>query len=117
MPGILAGLTSAVVASMATESNYGVDLYRLYPGRSPMQNTSKFEHLQSLVKGMEPGSGWSEASQAYSQLEALITTLAVAIGGGIFTGFILRQPFFNPPKKHQLYDDGDYWEVPDEDHP
>ncbi|GFV54692.1 hypothetical protein TNCV_3844111 [Trichonephila clavipes] len=28
---------------------------------------------------------------------------------------IIRLPIFNPPKKDQLFDDTDYWEVPEEE--
>lgn len=62
-------------------------LYRLYPGRSPPANTTEYEHARAaLGAALEPGEGWGAASQAYAQLEALVTTLAVAICGGLATG-------------------------------
>ncbi|XP_035233326.1 ammonium transporter Rh type A-like [Stegodyphus dumicola] len=116
MPGVLAGLVSAVVASMASEANYGVSLYHLYPARSPLINSTDLSRLQLILGGIEPGDNWSEASQAYAQLEALATTISIAVSGGIITGYIIRSPSFDPPKTLQLYDDTDYWEVPDDDH-
>ncbi|KAF8792591.1 Ammonium transporter Rh type B like protein [Argiope bruennichi] len=115
MPGILAGLVSAVVAAAANEKNYGYSLYQLYPARSPLVNTTEFQRIRSVLKDINSGEDWSEASQAYAQLEALFTTLAVAIAGGIVTGYVIRSPIFDPPKKHQIFDDTDYWEVPEDD--
>ncbi|XP_054718233.1 ammonium transporter Rh type A-like [Uloborus diversus] len=114
MPGVFAGLVSAVVASIANEDSYGLSLYSLYPARSPLYNSTEFHRLHSLLPELEPGAGWTEASQAYAQLEALFTTMAVAICGGVVTGYIIRHRAFNPPKLLQLYDDNDYWEVPDD---
>ncbi|KFM68247.1 Ammonium transporter Rh type B, partial [Stegodyphus mimosarum] len=116
MPGVLAGLVSAVVASMASEENYGVSLYHLYPARSPLINSTDLSRLQLILGGIKPGDNWSEASQAYAQLEALATTIGIAVSAGIITGYIIRSPSFDPPKTLQLYDDTDYWEVPDDDH-
>lgn len=33
----------------------------------------------------------------------------------IFKGFVMRSPLLDPPDKNQLFDDNDYWEVPEED--
>ncbi|CAL1277257.1 unnamed protein product [Larinioides sclopetarius] len=115
MPGILAGLVSAIVAAMASEENYGYSLYHLYPARSPTENSTDLQRIRSVLKRIDSGDNWSEASQAYAQLEALFTTLAIAIAGGILTGYIIRRPMFDPPKKHQIFDDTDYWEIPEED--
>ncbi|KAG8182689.1 hypothetical protein JTE90_017667 [Oedothorax gibbosus] len=115
MPGILAGIVSAIVASMADETSYGYSLYRLYPGRAPSSNSTEFHRIALVTAQLEPGSGWSATGQAYAQLEALLTTLAVALLSGITTGYIIRMPIFDPPKKDQLFDDVDYWEVPEED--
>ena len=34
-----------------------------------------------------------------------------------FPGLILRLPFLNPPRKDQLFDDTDYWILPEEGFP
>ncbi|GIX81701.1 ammonium transporter Rh type B [Caerostris extrusa] len=86
MPGILAGLVSIVVASMAREDNYGLSLYQLYPARSPAENTTEFQNIHSVLSGVAPGYGWSERNQVCAQVEALFTTLASAMAGGIVTG-------------------------------
>ena len=54
-----------------------------------MENSTEFEYLRSVLKDLEPGKGWTEANQAYAQLEALFTTIAVAIGGGLVTGEVV----------------------------
>ncbi|XP_066451491.1 ammonium transporter Rh type A [Eleutherodactylus coqui] len=43
---------------------------------------------------------------------ALATTFAIAIVGGVITGFILKLPFWGQPPDQNCYDDTIYWEVP-----
>ncbi|KAM3930523.1 ammonium transporter Rh type A [Leptodactylus fuscus] len=43
---------------------------------------------------------------------ALAATFAVAIVGGVITGFILKLPFWGQPPDQNCYDDTIYWEVP-----
>ncbi|GIX87658.1 ammonium transporter Rh type B [Caerostris darwini] len=86
MPGILAGLVSIVVASMAREDNYGLSLYQLYPARTPAENTTEFQKIHSVLSQVAPGYGWSERNQVCAQVEALFTTLAIAMAGGMVTG-------------------------------
>ncbi|XP_056419971.1 ammonium transporter Rh type A isoform X3 [Hyla sarda] len=43
---------------------------------------------------------------------ALAATFAVAVVGGVVTGFILKLPFWGQPPDQNCYDDTLYWEVP-----
>ncbi|XP_044144760.1 ammonium transporter Rh type A [Bufo gargarizans] len=43
---------------------------------------------------------------------ALAATFAVAVVGGVITGFILKLPFLGQPPDQNCYDDTIYWEVP-----
>ncbi|XP_069832037.1 ammonium transporter Rh type A [Dendropsophus ebraccatus] len=43
---------------------------------------------------------------------ALAATFAVAVVGGVITGFILKFPFWGQPPDQNCYDDTIYWEVP-----
>jgi len=59
------------------------------------------------------GKGRTAAMQAVYQLAALGMTLAIAIGGGIATGFIMRLPIWDSPPTNTLFEDDIFWEVPD----
>lgn len=63
------------------------------------------------------GLGWSSGKQAAFQFAALAVTLALAIAGGLLTGVIVKQPFFDPLRDEALYDDGEFWEVPSDFRP
>ncbi|EEC17214.1 ammonium transporter, putative, partial [Ixodes scapularis] len=76
MPGILAGIVSAVVAA------------RL---------------------------GRSASSQGLFQLAALACTLAIAIGGGLLTGLIMKLKFFDAPSVDELFDDETWWEIEEDE--
>uniref|UniRef100_A0A4D5R9D1 Rh-related protein n=1 Tax=Scolopendra viridis TaxID=118503 RepID=A0A4D5R9D1_SCOVI len=115
MPGVLAGIIGAILASLASEENYGKNLYEQYPMRAPPANTSELAAITAVMGRIEPGKGWSASSQAGYQLAALFMTLAVACVGGLITGIILRLPFLDPLSTDQLFDDEDFWEIPEEE--
>ncbi|XP_076366995.1 ammonium transporter Rh type A-like isoform X2 [Tachypleus tridentatus] len=115
MPGIYAALVSAIVVSLASEDNYGYSLYEIFGYMSPAANSSKLAEIQSQFQEIDPGKGRTASLQAGFQLIALVTTLAVSIGGGLVTGFILKLPFLDSPNYDQLYEDGEFWEVPEEE--
>lgn len=61
-------------------------MFRQFPARVPELNTTEFNQLKSQFADMEPGLGRSATNQAAFQMYALLTTLAVAIVGGLLTG-------------------------------
>ncbi|XP_041043971.1 ammonium transporter Rh type A [Carcharodon carcharias] len=89
MPGILGGVAGIIAAAMASQQLYGKGLILTFPeARTPIV-------------------------QAGYQAAGLGASLAVALIGGIITGFILRIPFWGQPPDQNCFDDQIYWEVPD----
>merc|ERR1719378_1012792 len=91
MPGVLSAVGGAIAAALATKKKYGDDLDSIWPYRKSR----------------------TAMTQAGFQMLALLITLAMAIVGGIITGFIIK--FVEPPSKDQLYDDSTYWVMPEDD--
>jgi len=116
MPGIVAAIVGAITAAVATQDEYNYSLYRQFPARAPMENTTEFAEIKIHFAGIQPGSGRTGAEQGCYQAAALAMTLAVAIVGGLVTGAILRLPFFGQVPHEHLFDDTMSWELPDEDH-
>ncbi|XP_078398116.1 ammonium transporter Rh type A isoform X2 [Cetorhinus maximus] len=87
MPGILGGLAGIIAAAMASQQLYGNGLVLTFP-----------EKRTPIV-------------QAGYQAAGLGASLAVALIGGIITGFILRIPFWGQPPDQNCFDDQIYWEV------
>lgn len=122
MPGVLAAIAGIVTVALATEAEYGYSLYELFPARVPADNTSEYAVLshnftQHGYGKLDPGYGRTAGGQAAFQAIALGVTIIVAIVGGVITGFILKLPIWDQPKTAQLFDDEDYWEIPDEGFP
>lgn len=104
VPGIVSALASIVVAIMANESKFKASLYDMYPARVPKQNTTQYLELQKF-SSFPPGEGRTALMQGMYQLGGLVCTLAVAIFGGVLTGFIIRIKFFEPVKVNDAFDD------------
>ncbi|XP_012933400.1 ammonium transporter Rh type A isoform X2 [Heterocephalus glaber] len=56
--------------------------------------------------------GVSNVSTVAMQAAALGSSIGTAIVGGLFTGLILKIPFWEQPLDQYCYDDSVYWEVP-----
>lgn len=81
LPGVISGVLSAIFAATAGNTNdetWGLEVNTLYPGRANGER--------------------SAGGQAGVQIGALFMTLGIAIGSGLFTGFILRCGCFQGPK-------------------
>ncbi|KAG0426926.1 hypothetical protein HPB47_025993 [Ixodes persulcatus] len=115
MPGILAGIVSAVVAASATEEEYNYSLYTLYPARAPPVNSTDLEQIRFYTMAVHAGLGRSASSQGLFQLAALACTVAIAIGGGLFTGLIMKLKFFDAPSGDDLFDDETSWEIEEDE--
>lgn len=109
IPGILSGIASILVALLANEESYGSVLYKLYPARSPMKNTTKLMELQQFAS-IPPGEDRTASFQALFQLACLGITLVLAISGGLVTGLIIRLQFFDPVSVNDAFDDHDDFE-------
>ena len=61
--------------------------------------------------------GRSAVAQGGYQIAALIVTLAIAIVGGIITGFIMKLSIWDSPKAELFFDDNHAWNVAEEGFP
>jgi ammonium transporter Rh len=86
MPGVLSAIASFLVAFSVTENKYGTTYLSAYP------NLDK--HSPNYQAGL--------------QLAGLAITLGIAVVTGCFTGFLIRQPFFEPP--NAIFDDETFWD-------
>ncbi|GAB6024249.1 hypothetical protein CHUAL_008945 [Chamberlinius hualienensis] len=117
LTGIFGGLVGAVMACRASEDLYGPSLYQIYPAMAPKTNQTALLRLQQLLPVIEMGDERSPLAQAAYQLMAIITTFFLSLFGGLLTGMILRLPIFDTPEYDQLFDDTDFWRLPDEEQP
>ncbi|XP_064469844.1 ammonium transporter Rh type A-like [Ornithodoros turicata] len=116
LPGVLAGITSIIVAASATWNHYGESLYLLYPARVPAANSTAYTRMNTTLP-VVPGLGRTAAEQALYQLCALCATIAIAVAGGVATGLLIRLDSFNVVSSHVLYEDGLHWKVAEPDAP
>ncbi|XP_046657634.1 ammonium transporter Rh type A-like [Daphnia pulicaria] len=116
MPGVIAGIVGAITASVATQEEYGYSLYRQFSARAPLAGTPEFIELEHHVEHLHAGLDRSASMQGGYQIATLFVTMAVAISGGLVTGFILRLPIFGKVPWDHLFDDELSWEVPEADH-
>ncbi|XP_014672309.1 PREDICTED: ammonium transporter Rh type B-B-like isoform X2 [Priapulus caudatus] len=106
MPAILAAFASAVASAIASKEVYGDGLYDTFPALAPVTNVTGGH-------GEHGGMGWTSGIQAGHQMAAMGVTLCIAIIGGTTTGFLLRIPVFDAPRNNQIFDDDQFWEVPE----
>lgn len=91
MTAILGALASCITASMAGNTLYGDNVGDVFP---------------------KMANGRSASTQASHQLTAIITTLLIAISSGLFTGFLIKQPFIDAPDEY--FSDLTTFDVPDD---
>lgn len=84
MPGILAGLIGVLMAAVASESDYSMSLYVVYPARAARNQSATADH-----NFLQPGDGRSASVQAGYQFLAVVVTLIIALCSGLFTGKML----------------------------
>ncbi|EDO36089.1 predicted protein [Nematostella vectensis] len=114
MPGILGGIAGAVISAHAQPETYGHQgLYSVFSARAPMVNTTEYVQLQEMGVAFTPGSGRTARLQGCYQAAGLAAAIGIALIGGLLTGLVARFRAFNPLKKHQLYDDFDFYVLPD----
>ncbi|GMS79395.1 hypothetical protein PENTCL1PPCAC_1570, partial [Pristionchus entomophagus] len=92
MPGVLAGLFSAVMAVAYPKERFGASLSSIYPAMAH--------------------DGQTESGQALMQLAGLGTVLGCSLIAGAVTGVLLRAPFLNQVRDEEYYADGDYFHTP-----
>ena len=67
--------------------HFSSSLYKLYPARAPLKNTTKLMELQTFAD-IPPGEDRKASIQALYQLACLGLTILIAIGGGLLTGIV-----------------------------
>ncbi|KAH6930751.1 hypothetical protein HPB50_018031 [Hyalomma asiaticum] len=107
MPGLLAGISSIILAAATSHESHGDSLYSIYPARAAVFNVSDGGHGFNVTYGLNR----SAAEQAAYQLWALLATLSIAISGGVATGMLIRLECFEPTDVRDLFDDGVAWNV------
>ncbi|XP_046383538.1 ammonium transporter Rh type A isoform X1 [Ischnura elegans] len=113
MPGVMAGLVGAIMAGIASETDYSYSLYLQFPARAPPANSSEYTEIFQALNSVQPGDNRSAQAQAGYQLLALGCTMVIAIVAGLVMGFILRLPALSQVPPELLYDDKFTWEVPE----
>ena len=117
MPGLLSAIASAIVAATATRENYnGNRLYVFYPSRIPMPNSTEYSNFSlESTEFAEGGLGRTAAVQGGYQMAALAVTLAMAIIGGIITGYIMKLPIIEQIQDiEEMFDDEPNWLTPED---
>jgi len=94
MPGLLAGIFGIILAIFPT--------YSL--------------HKENLLPTCWHGDDRSSAVQVGYQVLALVSTIGIAIIGGLITGAILRLPVLNDDVPSAYFNDHQHWETPDDFH-
>lgn len=89
MPGLLGGVAGSIMAALASEDIYGVNVGKIFPGRTEKN--------------------YSAMDQGGYQMAAVVVTLAISISSGCLTGVLLRSGAFDQPNVYfsdHVYFDG-----------
>ncbi|CAL1674281.1 unnamed protein product [Lasius platythorax] len=112
MPGVLAALFGALMASLASEATYDYSLYEIFPARAPNSELEISEMRDNY--GISPGFSRTAYQQAGYQLLSLAVTLAISIVSGLITGLLLRTSMCGWVTDKQKFDDQFVWELEEE---
>ncbi|KAG7332158.1 hypothetical protein KOW79_003992 [Hemibagrus wyckioides] len=112
LTGLISTLAAICAILLASEETYGPSLYQTFSYRAPVVGDPRLEELQKLIPGLEGGLGRTAQEQALYQVAALGSTIAIAIVGGVLTGFVLRQPYLASPTDVFCFDDEPYFNIP-----
>ena len=116
IPGILGGLLSALMCSLANETTYGPALYLIMGNMAPEEGTEELALLQTKLSQIEGGLGWTAEYQALMQLTALGISLAIAVVAGFFTGLFINIEFLcSGLKDNELFSDAEFFILEDEE--
>jgi len=103
------------MVAIANEEVYGPALYVVLPNMAP-ENGTKLEELQAKLPSIEQGLGRTAHEQALMQLASLGVTLAIAVVGGLITGYIIHiDCIFNILKDTELFEDKFFFVIEDDE--
>jgi len=115
MPGLIGGLSGTISAAMVGDNVYGQNIGEIYPARSTCSSATAEatctanDHCAWSGTACT-GDARTASEQASMQICALLITVAMAIGGGLFTAAIVKGDFFEPPPTKDCYSDHLYWD-------
>ncbi|RMX37628.1 hypothetical protein pdam_00007870 [Pocillopora damicornis] len=113
IPGIFGGIAGAVITALAQVDSYGYEgLFSVWGARAPKMNSIEYWELKNMSVKFDVGDERSAFVQAGYQVAGIMVTLAISIFGGIVTGLIVKREIFDPPAEEQLFDDEDFWVLP-----
>ncbi|XP_060737846.1 rh50-like protein [Tachysurus vachellii] len=112
LTGLISSLAAICAILLASEETYGPSLYQTFSFRAPIVGDPRLEELQKLIPGLEGGLGRTAQEQALYQVAALGSTIAIAIVGGVLTGFVLKLPYLASPNDVSCFDDEPYFNIP-----
>ncbi|XP_014273733.1 ammonium transporter Rh type C-like 2 [Halyomorpha halys] len=117
LPGMFGGITSAIVAAIASQEVYGPRLFLIYKARAPEAFSPELKELQHSLIQVLPGENRSALGQAVYQLLGLAVTLVVAVTSGIFTGLILKvtSRWTGTVPEEYIHNDELYWNLEQEE--
>eukprot|EP00040_Diaphanoeca_grandis_P023439 m.127428 g.127428 ORF g.127428 m.127428 type:complete len:492 (+) comp29272_c0_seq1:100-1575(+) len=95
LPGLMGGLGGVISAAIVGDEKYGSEISTMFPARA------------------KDGLNWSAMTQAQHQFYALLTTLAIAIVGGLAVGTLMKVLPTVP--EEYWYDDDHGWIMEDND--
>lgn len=105
MPGVMGGIIGSISAASAGKAFADPSgINETFPAVNMVTDPITGEMVLDCT-GVE-GNCWDLGTQGQKQFFALLTTLAIAIGGGLFTGFLVTR-CCNPDK---LFDDEEHWD-------
>lgn len=97
MPGVMGGIAGIISAASTGTAKYGESISAIFPARA--------------AEDTPDGLGWDAQEQAFNQLYALLTTLAIAISGGLLVGAVVSS--FGQFDEDLWYDDKHLWDHED----
>lgn len=112
MPGLLAGIAGIIAAACATPTAYGKGLGNVFGRRMSVYNAAAGEWQDAA--STDDHYYRTAGEQAGYQALALVVTLAMAIVGGLLTGFLLKLELLMPVSETQAFHDEPYWYLPDD---
>ena len=111
LPSLLSSFLSATYSWLATEQDYGLSIYEIFPARSPRVNTSELEELTDLLPRVRAGHGWAAGEQAFFQLVAAVITLLFSSTTGALVGLWTRNALLEPLTETEVLNDSSHWHL------
>ncbi|XP_044749007.1 ammonium transporter Rh type B [Coccinella septempunctata] len=105
IPGILGGLIGTFFASLATEENYGLALYELYPARWADEI-----HNSTTRKNSDEAYRRDAYIQAGFQFLSILITIAISTVSGYITGLLINLERFQL-SPCQFFMDYPFWQI------